>query len=155
MKIKGFTLMELLITISVFVVLSIIGIASYAYLLQKNEQQTIVDALRTAIQYAKIQAIIHNNPVYLVPLEVTGDWSKGMALNFLNKKTNQTELIYQWKWNHPNWSLSWSGVNAANRISCANNPTQAISNGHFNLINKQSKEHVTIILNRLGRIKVT
>jgi Tfp pilus assembly protein FimT len=153
-KIIGFTLLELLITMAVFVGLSIIGIGSYNYFIQNNEQHIIIDELRTAIQYAKVQAMIKGNPVFLAPLDVSTNWSTGMSLNFLNKKTNQAEIIYQWQWSHPRWILNWVGVSSNNKIIFSNNPTQAISNGHFNLINKTTHEQVTLILNRLGRIRV-
>lgn len=86
MKVKGFTLLELVITMSLFLSLSIVGIGSYVYFMKKNEQKTFIDELRTAIQYAKMQSIILGNSVYLAPLDISSSWSNGMALNFLNKK---------------------------------------------------------------------
>ncbi|CAM2894523.1 Tfp type 4 fimbrial pilin related signal peptide protein domain [Legionella steigerwaltii] len=155
MKIKGFTLLELLITITLFIGLSIIGIASYTYFINKNERQTIIDELRTAIQYAKIQAVILGNPVYLVPLEGSLNWSNGMALKLLNKQTNQVKQIYQWQWNHPRWDLSWEGVGATNKITFSTYLGQGMSNGRFILMNKVTHEQITVILNRLGRIRIS
>jgi Tfp pilus assembly protein FimT len=155
MKIKGITLLELLVTMLLLFGLSIIAIASYAYLLQKNEQQVIIDELKSAIRYAKIQAIIRGIPVSLIPLNNSLNWADGMVLSTLNKKTNKMELIYQWQWRHPYWRLDWSGVNTLNKISFSNNPTQAISNGRFTLINTKNHKQVAIILNRLGRIRIS
>ncbi|KTD68091.1 MULTISPECIES: GspH/FimT family pseudopilin [Legionella] len=154
MKIKGFTLLELLIAMTLFLGLSIIGIASYTYFINKNEQQTIIDELRTAIQYAKIQAMILGNPVYLAPLNSSSDWSNGVVLRFLNKQTNQLKLIYQWQWSHPRWRLSWEGAGSTKKIIFATSLGQGMSNGHFILVNKVTHEQVTMILNRLGRIRV-
>ncbi|PWY55986.1 pilus assembly protein [Legionella qingyii] len=155
MKINGFTLLELLITMSVFIGLSIIGIGSYTYFVKKNEQKTIIDELRTAIQYAKMQAIILGNPVYLSPQDASSNWSKGIVLNFLNKKTNQMELIYQWQWSHPRWDLHWDGVSSSKKITFSTYPGQAISNGRFILMNLDTHEQTVVILNRLGRIRVS
>jgi len=155
MKIKGFTLIELLITIVILVGLSSMGIASYAYLIRKNEQQMIIDQLKTAVQYAKIQAITLGNPVYLAPLDTNLDWSNGAILYTFNKKTNKSELVYQWQWHHPQWSITWTGINFAHKIMFTNNPANAISNGHFTLVNFQTGKQTVIILNRLGRIRVT
>ncbi|MCE0723903.1 MULTISPECIES: GspH/FimT family pseudopilin [Legionella] len=155
MKVKGFTLLELMITMFLFLSLSIVGIGSYTYFMKKNEQKTFIDELRTAIQYAKMQAIILGNSVYLAPLDVSSSWSNGMVLNFLNKKTNKIELIYQWQWSHPHWDLNWVGVSTTNKIVFSTHPGQAISNGHFILINKDTREQVVIILNRLGRIRIS
>ncbi|MGL5742498.1 MAG: pilus assembly FimT family protein [Legionella sp.] len=49
MKIKGFTLFELIVTMSLFLSITLIGIASYTYLIERNEKQTIIDEIRTAI----------------------------------------------------------------------------------------------------------
>ncbi|KTD15618.1 Tfp type 4 fimbrial pilin related signal peptide protein domain protein [Legionella gratiana] len=155
MKAIGFTLLELLITMTLVVALLMISISSYSYFIKKNEQQVIIDELRTALQYAKIQAMILDKPVFLVPLDTSMNWSKGITLNYLNKKTNQLELIYQWQWNYQHWSLNWVGVSSKDKIIFSNNPTQAISNGRFNLINNNTQEQMTLILNRLGRIRVS
>ncbi|KTC79708.1 GspH/FimT family pseudopilin [Legionella cherrii] len=155
MKSKGFTLLELVITMALFIGLSLLGIASYTYFINKNEQQTIIDELRAAIQYAKIQAIILGSPVYLTPIDSSSNWSNGMVLSFLDKQTNQDKLIYQWQWSHPRWSLNWEGAGSTNKITFSTVLGQAMSNGHFTLINKVTHEQFTVILNRLGRIRVS
>lgn len=151
---QGFTLMELLITMSVVAILSILGLASSAYFTEKNEQQRIIDEIRTAVQYAKIQAIHLGKPVYLVPFDSAMNWSKGLSLIAVNKKSSQQEVLYQWQWHHPRWHLVWSGINASNKISLSNNPITAISNGTFHLTNIRTKQSVDLILNRLGRVRV-
>ncbi|KTC78671.1 Tfp type 4 fimbrial pilin related signal peptide protein domain [Legionella cincinnatiensis] len=148
-------MLELLITMTLFASLLIIGVSSYSYFIQKNEQQIIIDELRNAVQYAKLQAMIRGNSVFLIPLDVSLNWSKGMILNSLNKQTNQVELIHQWQWNHSRWSLNWIGVSSNNKIVFSNTPTQAMCNGHFSLINNHTHEQITLILNRLGRIRVS
>ncbi|MGL5742497.1 MAG: hypothetical protein ACRCXC_08075 [Legionella sp.] len=64
-------------------------------------------------------------------------------------------VIYYWQWHHPRWILNWSGVSSKDKIIVSNTPYQAISNGHFTLINRHTNEQVMLILNRLGRIKVS
>ncbi|MGC1182206.1 GspH/FimT family protein [Legionella sp.] len=153
MKIKGFTLLELLIILALIACLSVLGTASYSYLLRKNEQQVLVDELRTAVQYAKLQALILGKTVSLTPLDASLNWVHGMKLSTWNKKTNNSELLYQWQWHHPGWELTWSGARSSNRVIFSNNPTRAISNGHFTLLNADTRQNRVIILNRLGRIK--
>jgi Tfp pilus assembly protein FimT len=155
MKIKGITLLELLVTMLLLFALSIIAIGSYSSLMQKNEQQVIIDELKKAVHFAKIQAIIRGTPVTLAPLDNSTNWADGVILRALNKKSNEKELIYQWQWHHPHWRLDWTGVNALNKISFSNNPTHAISNGRFTLISTQNNQHVAIVLNRLGRIRIS
>jgi Tfp pilus assembly protein FimT len=155
MKMRGFTLLELLITSSLLISLSLIGVASYTYLLKKNEQQTLIDGLRSAIQYSRLQAIILGKPVYLSALNNSPDWSSGMRLSIFKKQTNQMESIYQWQWNYPHWDLAWEGLEVSHKIRFSTYPGQGISNGNFVLINKDTKEKTTLILNRLGRIRIS
>jgi prepilin-type N-terminal cleavage/methylation domain-containing protein len=150
---SGFTLMELIVTVIVFSVLALISISSSLYLTEKNEQQKIVDALRTIVQYAKIQAIQLGNPVYLLPLDPKSDWSKGLMLSSKNKTSHQMETLYQWQWHHPRWNLLWSGVHYKDKITFSNNPITAMSNGTFHLTNKRTQQGVDIVLNRLGRVR--
>lgn len=154
MKIKGFTLLELLITMVLLVTLSTIGVVSYSYLLQKNERQTMVDELRTIVHYAKIQALILGHPVFLSSLIDPSDWSHGIVLNTRSIKSNKIEVLYQWQWHHPQWSLTWNGMSTSDKVVFSNNPASAISNGRFTLINYHTHQQVSLVLNRLGRIKV-
>ncbi|MFI4955450.1 MAG: GspH/FimT family pseudopilin [Gammaproteobacteria bacterium] len=154
MEIKGFTLIELLFTMILFATLAFLGVASTSYLMDKNEQQTLTDEIRSAVQYAKIQAIVLGNPVCLSALDPNFNWSKGMTLTRLSKKTNEKELLYQWQWHHPHWIVAWSGINSPRKIIVSNNPITAISNGQFRLTNIQTKVEVVLVLNRLGRIRL-
>jgi Tfp pilus assembly protein FimT len=88
-------------------------------------------------------------------LDASLNWSKGIILNTLNEKNNQMERIYQWQWAHPRWGLDWEGVRSKDKITFSNNPAQAISNGHFTLKNAQTHEQIVIILNKLGRVRIT
>lgn len=150
---NGFTLLESLITLIVVIGLITLGIASYSYIVRKNEQQTIVDELRTAVQYAKLQAVIRGETISLGPLNSSFNWANGLKLTSWNKRTQTNELLYQWQWRHVRWSLTWQGARSLKRVTFSNNPANAISNGHFTLENLDTHQQVVIILNRLGRIK--
>lgn len=155
MKLKGFSLIELLVILTIITTLTLIGITSYSYLIHKNERQTLVDEIRTAIQYSKMQAIRLGHPISLSPIDKESNWSKGMILTQNNSNKNKTDLLYQWQWHHPQWNIKWAGVNSPDKITFSNNPVSAISNGKFILFDSYTKERVVIILNRLGRIKDT
>jgi prepilin-type N-terminal cleavage/methylation domain-containing protein len=154
MKIKGFTLIEVLITMIFLAGFFLLSITSISFVRYKNERQTIIDEIRTAIQYAKIQATILGHPVSLAPFDASWNWSRGMTLTGYNNKKNTSALLYQWHWHHPRWKITWSGVGVLNKITLSNNPLSAISNGQFLLFNSYTKERVVIILNKLGRIKI-
>jgi Tfp pilus assembly protein FimT len=153
MSIKGFTLLEVIFTLSLFICLSLFSINALSLLKEKNEKQMIIDELKMAIQYARFQAINLGHTLYLTPNSRGENWSKGMDLKQLNKITGQMELIHQWQWQHRNWTLSWSGA-GSNKILISNNPSHAISNGTFILTDAKSNQSVKVLLNRLGRLKV-
>lgn len=154
MKIKGFTLIEILITLICFVGLSLFSVISASFLKYKHEQQIIVDEIKTAIHYAKIQAVVRGRPVYLVPFDQEDNWSKGMKLTQYNDNKKAMDVLYQWEWHHPRWSITWNGVSSLNKITLSNSPGSAISNGKFVVSNPYTQEHMIIVLNRLGRIKI-
>ena len=154
MKIKGFTLIEVLITLILLAGLSLLTISSASFFTYRNEQQTIIDEIRTAIQYAKIQATTLGRPVYLAPFDESLNWSAGMILTQCKVEQNTSDLLYQWHWYHPGWNITWSGASSLNKIILSNNPESAISNGQFVLFNSHTKERIIIILNKLGRIKI-
>ncbi|CAM4495004.1 MAG: hypothetical protein LEGION0403_FIIPPAGN_00522 [Legionella sp.] len=153
MKIKGFTLVELLVTMMLLLSLSLVAVASYSSFLSKNERQTLVDELKNSVQYAKAQALILNSTVFLTPIDDSLNWANGLRLSTKNKKTNKIETLYQWQWHHPRWQLSWAGVRPGNKIIFSNNPANAMCNGRFILASRDKDERVEIILNRLGRIR--
>lgn len=154
MKIKGFTLLELLITMSLLLVVSTLSVVSYSYLLRKNEQQVLIDELKIALHYAKTQAFILGKTVFLNSIDDTPNWANGMFLSSLNYKTQRLERIHQWQWHHPRFSLTWDGVRIANQLSFSPNHARAISNGRFILMNHETRQQIIIILNRLGRVRI-
>jgi|HubBroStandDraft_6_1064221.scaffolds.fasta_scaffold612956_2 Tfp pilus assembly protein FimT len=154
MRKNGFTLIEVLITLIFFAGISLLGVISASFLKYRNEGRLLVDEIKTAIQYAKIQAITRGNPVYLSPLDKSLNWSKGVKLIQYNRKKNKEDLLYQWEWHHPRWSITWTGVNSLDKIMLSNSPVRAISNGKFIAFNSYTKEGLEIILNRLGRVKI-
>lgn len=154
MKIQGFTLIELVFTMTMVIMLVLISSVGLSYLHQKNEQQTIVDELKAAVQYAKTQAIMLGHPVFLTSSDPSLNWSKGMTLNHFNSHSNKTEMIYQWEWHHRHWRIQWAGINSAKSLVFSNNPISAISNGRFIITNLRNQDHLEIILNRLGRMRI-
>lgn len=153
-KTFGFTLLELLICCSLILILSVISIASYSFLIRKNEHDIIVNDLKAAISYAKMQTIILGSDIILNPLNQESDWSKGIEIRYFNFKTMQLELINQWQWKHSQWNVQWRGVGSSNRIRFPRFPGNGISNGQFIVKNIHDSQTSTIILNRIGRFRV-
>ncbi|WP_426759970.1 pilus assembly FimT family protein, partial [Pseudomonas aeruginosa] len=77
MKITGFTLLETMLTLALLVGLLLLGSWSFFSLIQNNERETLVNSIKTAIQYSKIQAIHLGHPIYLLPFGSNENWSRG------------------------------------------------------------------------------
>lgn len=154
MKIRGFTLLETMLALALLVGLLLLGSWPFFSLIQKNEREMLINDIKTAVQYSKIQAIHLGNPVYLVPFGSNENWSGGMVLARFDQKSNKTELIHQWQWSVNSWNINWKGVDSTNRITISNIPNRAMSNGKFILDNRLTNEKVVVTLNRLGRVRV-
>lgn len=152
MKLKGFTLLELVVALSLFAFLLFLGLTASRDLLSNNEQHILVDDIKNAVYYAKNQSLILGKTVYLKSLDKERDWSRGMMLGLIDN--NQWIILHQWQWEHKFWSVSWAGLDGDKKIRLSYQLMHAISNGTFSLMNHQTKEKVKLVLNRLGRIKV-
>lgn len=149
---KGFTLIESVITCALIILLGLIANSSTTHWLGTNDSQMVIDEIKAAVHYAKIQALLRDQPVFLTPIS---HWSGGIELHYLNPKTHSQERLYQWQWHHPRLLINWVGMGSTDRIVLSNNPLHAISNGRFIIKNLRTQDEKHIILNRLGRIRVS
>ncbi len=75
---KGFTLMELLTTISVATVLTTIGIPSMQQTLAKRQLSAAAEELYGNLQLMRAQAIKQNRPAYVSFFSDAGGWRYGL-----------------------------------------------------------------------------
>lgn len=61
----GFTLVELMVTLSVAAILLAVAIPSYQTMILNNRQDSVVDAVMSAVQYARSTALSTDQPVTL------------------------------------------------------------------------------------------
>jgi prepilin-type N-terminal cleavage/methylation domain-containing protein len=153
LKCHGYTLLELIFVILLLGLLASLAITSYSSLARKNEGETWKSEIETDLHYAKMQALLLQHPVILVPLGDEDDWSKGMRLLHWNTEKQQMELLLEWQWHHPGWQITWSGAHSSKNIEVADRPSKSMTNGRFILSNKHYKQQITIIINRLGRAR--
>lgn len=80
---RGFTLLELLVTLSLLIALITMGMPALSGLLERQRLDAAVDTLGRSLNLARQEAILHNQVVTLAPLgsNWTGDWVVFVDLN--------------------------------------------------------------------------
>lgn len=151
MKKSGFTLLELLFTLSVACILILFSFSSLTQLKQKNEREFLINEITNAVSYAKMQARVSGRTLYFFAKNHNSNWSQGIDL-LAQGGIQGNKLIHRWSWSGDNWKVEWHGLNGQRRIKFSGN-THAMSNGQFVLTNLRTQEKVVLHLNKLGRVK--
>lgn len=102
-KNKGFTLIELMVSVAVLAIVLSIAVPSFKNILLNNRLNTTKDELRTAIQLARSEAIKRKEDVILcrANAELTQcaadgtDWSQGWLLVYKDK--DKYEVLKVWE----------------------------------------------------------
>lgn len=143
-KAQGFNLLELLIVLVMFSILALVSAHGLSSLSQKKEKEYLIAELKSIVQYSKAAALNQEGVLLLSPLNT---WSKGVML------TNSAhEMLHQWQWNMHYWTVTWRAERR--EIAFANHPSNAMSNGRFILKNRHNNKEITLILNRMGRVRL-
>lgn len=84
MHARGFTLLELLVAVTVATILLTIGVPSFFRMISENQRLTNSADVFSALNYARSEAIARNNEVVMCPSadEATcgGDWHQGWII---------------------------------------------------------------------------
>lgn len=91
-RLLGFTVVELMVTLTVVTVLAGIAMPAFAHLMARDRLAVASNALRGAFAAARQVAIAHNRPVSLCPGNpaqgCVGSWASGDWLVFLDRNHN-------------------------------------------------------------------
>ena len=77
---RGFTLVELVITLLIAAILVTVGIPSYRYIIRDNRGTAIANEALTAINFARSEAIKRGISVSVRSSTGTTDWSQGYSV---------------------------------------------------------------------------
>ncbi|MEL0659065.1 GspH/FimT family pseudopilin [Psychromonas arctica] len=97
MKKSGFTLVEMLITISILAILLAIGVPSFKSAISNSNMISNANGMIGAFNYARTEAIKRGEPVNIN--QVNGDWTKGIVvwanIDAVNTMSND-EVLRVW-----------------------------------------------------------
>jgi type IV fimbrial biogenesis protein FimT len=146
----AFSLIELLITLTLITLLASIALPSFAGLVERNRIYSLRDQLQAQLQYARASSVLHNRD-----LEVCGSsdgqgcddqWQKGWALHFAD-----SAQIVSHQQLSPNQRIMWAG--ATDRIRFHGNGTSPLGNGRFYICDLHQTVVLQIVINRQGRLR--
>ncbi|MGQ3887445.1 pilus assembly FimT family protein [Legionella sp. CNM-1927-20] len=144
----GFTLLELLIVISIISLLLLFSIPGQQQLYEQNQLKIVSNRLKSVVQYGRNMALARDVILALAPLN-NQNWSQGLVLFIDNKKhqPSQDKIIQIWQWASHSIHISWQGFQSTNYLLFSPNLKNASCNGHFLLVTKNNLPK-KIILNR-------
>ena len=155
-KDNGFTLIEVLLSLSIVATLLFFTLPFESFFYKKNQAQVIQSDIQSAVRYAKTHALAIGENVILTPLQGSTDWSLGMLMLVDNAKhgyTSNAQLIHEWHWKKSGVAVSWRGFQSKHYLLFAADPRQNSVNGSF-LIKTGPNYTVKLLLNKLGRIRI-
>ena len=80
---KGFTLIELMVTIAIMAIMAVIAIPNFAEWVAKRRVASVAEKVASQIRFARAEAARLNKPVYLCPVLIKTD---GKADKYCNQK---------------------------------------------------------------------
>jgi type IV fimbrial biogenesis protein FimT len=84
---RGFTLLELMITLTVFAIIAVVAIPNFQNYMLQNRVKTGAQELFTSLLYARSEAVKRDAPVYVIPADPDA-WHEGWIV------TNETSRTY-------------------------------------------------------------
>ncbi len=151
----GFTLIELLIALSIFIAVGYLGLSFIPDMYKKNQFEHIVDDIRGAIRFARVEALLTGDSLILTHPADSPNWSSGLVLwrDFLTPKVKgDRQLIYDWRWKSKDISVTWHGFQSNDALQFNPDISRNAVNGYFLIEHKLKK--VKLVINRIGRMKV-
>ncbi|MDN3638540.1 GspH/FimT family protein [Simiduia curdlanivorans] len=159
----GFTLLELIISISIIVIISSIGVPAFQHLVEQNKAITTTDLLTRTIILARTQAIMLGQTTTLCPREndsSCGDnWQEGINI-FIDQNINGyldegETLVYATQAFEPGSQIKWKAFGNKNYLSFSPRGFTLHQNGSFYYCPKSKDAHYgrVLILNKAGRAR--
>jgi type IV fimbrial biogenesis protein FimT len=162
---NGFTLCELLCTLTIISVLTTLGIPSFTDLVENTKSQDLYNQLFTLIQYTRSKAAFLNEDVILCPTTdentCINDWQRPVMI-FVDKNRNRRrdnsediDRISQLHTTNSTLTLTWRASGTSRYLRFISNGSTASQNGSFRICPQSGRlEHTKkIIVYMSGRAR--
>ncbi len=159
---RAFTLIELLISISVIAITFNLALPSFGEILDRSKVRANVQQLTQTLQLSRIKAISGNTKVTLCPINETGvcgsDWSTGYMSFIDNNGDRQYNgddvILTEYLSTDEKSSLSWRAFGHKNSLQWLATGITNHQNGSFEFCydNKADKSRA-LFLTKAGRIR--
>ena len=160
MKIRGFTLLELMVALAVLSLLLALGAPAFGSLLDDQRMNSSAASLLHSVHYARTEAVRRNRHITLTPVD--GDWNNGWLI-FIDRNHDglydpgevllQAEYPARSQRLHANANVAtYLRYNAQGESELLNGGFQS---GTFSFCPRQAgREGRRLIINRVGRARV-
>jgi hypothetical protein len=155
----GFTLLELIIVISLTALLGVVSVIGCTHFFARQKQQMMIDTLHQSLDFARQAAISHAEPVTLCAAasdQTCGsNWAQGILIFLDPQNTGRLApglLLLRVQPLLKQGKLIWRGWLPLPTIRFAADGLPHGSHGSFYLI-QGNTEQVVLVINALGRIR--
>lgn len=156
----GFSLIELIVTITLISILLILAFPVYSHLILDIRLFNLTDRVLSALHYAQSEAIRHQSVITVCKSKdgknCSGSWKDGWIILIIKNSTSSTNRILRV---FPALShreiVEWHGFHSDNYLKVF--PDGSIQNGHFILcVSTSSKKIMTrfVKISPTGRIRI-
>lgn len=152
---KGFTLFELIVTISIVAILLLVTIPAMNHIVEKNRSDALINQVMTALRFARAQAVVkHEQLTYCGSSDLKacdGDWHAGQIV--IDEKRGVVLRVFG-SLAH-GYDLSWHG--SFGRNNALQFKADGFTNGQQGsfLISKGAKRLASLVIMQTGRTRVS
>src|SRR5690625_1927198 len=123
-RIRGFTLIELMVTLAVFAIVAGLAIPSFTQMIRDNRSVALADNLLSAAQYARAQAVTVKGAVSLCAsadgATCGADWTEGWIV-FADGAAIETATTPQVSEVLRHWEAPWTIASIVVQLTCTDN----------------------------------